>query len=144
MARMKGGRGTMTEAECRAEIRKFFMELYPACTVIYSYPGNAARPPAPYVVLDFDAADSSQIDEYVDDGILQQTWYMSIYDADMQMKIGMAKLVPGAIWNFYYLNSNGPPGILGVQTDKERIGRQDFVDAVAHLYYLPAEQMGVQ
>ena len=56
---------------------------------------------------------------------------LSIYDADMQMKIGMAKLVPGAIWNFYYLNSNGPPGILGVQTDKERIGRQDFVDAVA-------------
>ena len=53
----------MTEAECRAEIRKFFMELYPACTVIYAYPGNAARPPAPYVVLDFDAADSSQIDE---------------------------------------------------------------------------------
>ena len=42
----------MTEAECRAEIRKFFMELYPACTVIYSYPGNAARPPAPYVVLE--------------------------------------------------------------------------------------------
>lgn len=51
-------------------------------------------------------------------------WMLSIYDADMQMKIGMAKLVPGAIWNFYYLNSNGPPGILGVQTDKERIGRQ--------------------
>ena len=71
MARMKGGKETMTEAECRAEIRKFFMELYPACTVIYSYPGNAARPPAPYVVLDFDAADSSQIDEYVDDGILR-------------------------------------------------------------------------
>ena len=68
----------MTEAECRAEIRKFFMELYPACTVIYSYPGNAARPPAPYVVLDFNAADSSQIDEYVDDGILQQTWYMTM------------------------------------------------------------------
>ena len=69
---------------------------------------------------------------------------LSTYDADMQMKIGLAKLVPGTIWNFYYLNSNGPPGILGVQTDKERIGRQDFVDAVAHLYYLPAEQMGVQ
>lgn len=71
-------------------------------------------------------------------------WMLSTYDADMQMKIGMAKLMPGTIWNFYYLNSNGPPGILGVQTDKERIGRQDFVDAVAHLYYLPAEQMGVQ
>ena len=41
----------MTEAECRAEIRKFFMELYPACTVIYSYPGNAARPPASCLTL---------------------------------------------------------------------------------------------
>ena len=50
-------------------------------------------------------------------------WMLSTYDADMQMKIGMAKLVSGTIWNFYYLNSNGPPGILGVQTDKERIGR---------------------
>lgn len=93
MARMKGGRGTMTEAECRAEIRKFFMELYPACTVIYSYPGNAARPPAPYVVLDFDAADSSQIDEYVDDGILQQTWYMSMpFSAEL---VAQSKVVHG-------------------------------------------------
>ena len=87
------GRGTMTEAECRAEIRKFFMELYPACTVIYSYPGNAARPPAPYVVLDFDAADSSQIDEYVDDGILQQTWYMSMpFSAEL---VAQSKVVHG-------------------------------------------------
>ena len=83
----------MTEAECRAEIRKFFMELYPACTVIYSYPGNAARPPAPYVVLDFDAADSSQIDEYVDDGILQQTWYMSMpFSAEL---VAQSKVVHG-------------------------------------------------
>lgn len=93
MARMKGGRGTMTEAECRAEIRKFFMELYPACTVIYAYPGNAARPPAPYVVLDFDAADSSQIDEYVDDWILQQTWYMSMpFSAEL---VAQSKVVHG-------------------------------------------------
>ena len=83
----------MTEAECRAEIRKFFMELYPACTVIYSYPGNAARPPAPYVVLDFDAADSSQIDEYVDDGILQQTWYMTMpFSAEL---VAQSKVVHG-------------------------------------------------
>ena len=83
----------MTEAECRAEIRKLFMELYPACTVIYSYPGNAARPPAPYVVLDFDAADSSQIDEYVDDGILQQTWYMSMpFSAEL---VAQSKVVHG-------------------------------------------------
>lgn len=69
------------------------MELYPACTVIYAYPGNAARPPAPYVVLDFDAADSSQIDEYVDDGILQQTWYMSMpFSAEL---VAQSKVVHG-------------------------------------------------
>ena len=98
------GRGTMTEAECRAEIRNFFMELYPACTVIYSYPGNAARPPAPYVVLDFNAADSSQIDEYVDDGILQQTWYMTMpFSAELvaQSKVvhggGVKKALPSTV-----------------------------------------------
>lgn len=94
----------MTEAECRAEIRKFFMELYPACTVIYSYLGNAARPPAPYVVLDFNAADSSQIDEYVDDGILQQTWYMTMpFSAELvaQSKVvhggGVKKALPSTV-----------------------------------------------
>ena len=94
----------MTEAECRAEIRNFFMELYPACTVIYSYPGNAARPPAPYVVLDFNAADSSQIDEYVDDGILQQTWYMTMpFSAELvaQSKVvhggGVKKALPSTV-----------------------------------------------
>lgn len=94
----------MTEAECRAEIRKFFMELYPACTVIYAYPGNAARPPAPYVALDFDAADSSQIDEYVDDGILQQTWYMTMpFSAELvaQSKVvhggGVKKALPSTV-----------------------------------------------
>lgn len=104
MARMKGGKETMTEAECKAEIRKFFMELYPACTVIYSYPGNASRPPAPYVVLDFNAADSSQIDEYVDDGILQQTWYMTMpFSAELvaQSKVvhggGVKKALPSTV-----------------------------------------------
>ena len=94
----------MTEAECRAEVRQVFMELYPACTVIYSYPGNAARPPAPYVVLDFNAADSSQIDEYVDDGILQQTWYMTMpFSAELvaQSKVvhggGVKKALPSTV-----------------------------------------------
>ena len=79
----------MTEAECRAEIRNFFM---------------AARPPAPYVVLDFNAADSSQIDEYVDDGILQQTWYMTMpFSAELvaQSKVvhggGVKKALPSTV-----------------------------------------------
>jgi hypothetical protein len=85
----------MTEAECRAEIRKFFMELYPACTVIYSYPGNAARPPAPYVVLDFDAADSSQIDEYVDDLAQSIRFFQSSYAEDKMRLLNISVTATG-------------------------------------------------
>ena len=43
----------MTPAECREAVRLMFVELYPHCTVIYSYP-NSVRPPLPDVVLDFE------------------------------------------------------------------------------------------
>lgn len=68
-------------------------------------------------------------------------WLLSIYDAKMNIIIGMAKLIPGTIWNFFYLNSVGPPGIIGVQTENETIGRNDFANGEAHLLYLPAEQL---
>ena len=29
-------------------------------------------------------------------------WMLSIYDAEMNIILGMARLVPGTIWNFYY------------------------------------------
>ncbi len=68
-------------------------------------------------------------------------WLLSIYDADMTLLIGMAKLVSGVIWNFYEIESVGPPGIIGVLTDNERIGRNDFVSGTAKLVYLPSDQM---
>ena len=43
-------------------------------------------------------------------------WMLSIYDAEMNIILGMARLVPGAIWNFYYQTQGGPPGVLGVET----------------------------
>ena len=70
-------------------------------------------------------------------------WMLSVYGADMNLVIGMEKLVPGAIWNFFYAGTRGPSGIIGVQTDLEKIERSDFVNGTAHLVYLPAAQMGV-
>ena len=55
-------------------------------------------------------------------------WMLSIYDAEMNIILGMARLVPGTIWNFYYQTQGGPPGVLGVETEQETIGRNDFVD----------------
>jgi hypothetical protein len=48
-----------------------FVELYPRCTVIYSYP-NSVRPPLPYVVLDFERIEPVNSFEYVKSGILWQ------------------------------------------------------------------------
>lgn len=48
-----------------------FVELYPHCTVIYSYP-NSVRPPLPYVVLDFERIDQVGSFECIEDGILWQ------------------------------------------------------------------------
>ena len=61
----------MTPAECREAVRLMFVELYPHCTVIYSYP-NSVRPPLPYVVLDFERIELVNSFEYVKNGILWQ------------------------------------------------------------------------
>ena len=61
----------MTPAECREAVRLMFVELYPHCTVIYSYP-NSVRPPLPYVVLDFERIELVNAFEYVKNGILWQ------------------------------------------------------------------------
>ena len=68
-------------------------------------------------------------------------WLLSIYGAENQILVGMAKLVPGAIWNFFYQSSVGPPGIIGVQSDNETIGRDDFTNRTAHLIYVPKAQL---
>ena len=59
----------MTPAECREKVRLMFVELYPHCTVIYSYP-NSVRPPLPYVVLDFERIDQVGSFERIEDGKL--------------------------------------------------------------------------
>ena len=61
----------MTPAECREAVLLMFVELYPHCTVIYSYP-NSVRPPLPYVVLDFERIEPVNAFEYVKNGILWQ------------------------------------------------------------------------
>ena len=101
----------MTEAECRAEIRKFFMELYPACTVIYSYPGNAARPPAPYVALDFNAADSSQIDEYDVFSCKSGEKQVGSISSDYA-QTGSFDLNDKATWSWHYIRKLGAEAMM--------------------------------
>lgn len=68
-------------------------------------------------------------------------WLLSVYDAEMELIIGMTRLCPGAIWNLYYVNSGGPQGALGVMSDSEDVGRDAFVDGTAHLVYVPLSQI---
>lgn len=70
-------------------------------------------------------------------------WALSILDADMNLLIGMGRLSPGTIWNYFYSSFIGPPGVIGVLTDSENIGRNDFVNGIARLVYIPADQIGV-
>jgi len=45
---------------------------------------------------------------------------------------------------FLLSNPRRPAGdVLGVETEQETIGRNDFVDGKAKLLYLPARQLGV-
>lgn len=68
----------MIASACREYIRKLFSDLYPGCTVIYSYPGISPRPPLPYIVLDFGKVQTSKVNAAIEDGILQQAWYKTI------------------------------------------------------------------
>lgn len=70
----------MTIDECQEAIKGIFRELYPNCTVTYSYPGIFERPPLPYVLLDFGKVDSTRVDSSFsqDDGLLYQTWHNSM------------------------------------------------------------------
>lgn len=70
----------MTIDECQEAIKGIFRELYPNCTVTYSYPGIFERPPLPYVLLDFGKVDSTRVDSSFsqNDGLLYQTWHNSM------------------------------------------------------------------
>lgn len=70
-------------------------------------------------------------------------WMLSVYDASMNLLIGMERLSPGAVWNFFYSGVVGPPGLLGVVTESDTVGRSDFVTGKAALVYVPAAEMGV-
>lgn len=64
----------MKAQECKDYVIESFQRLYPACTVIQSYPGFSTRPPLPYIVLEFGAEEVTAQNESIVDGILQQAW----------------------------------------------------------------------
>lgn len=72
-----------------------------------------------------------------------QFWLLGVYDAAMNLLIGMERLSPGAIWNFFYSGVIGPPGLLGVITESDTVSRTDFATGKAILVYIPASELGV-
>ena len=52
------------------------------------------------------------------------------------------RLTWNAYGGFWMLSIYDAPGVLGVETEQETIGRNDFVDGRAKLLYLPAKQLG--
>lgn len=94
----------MTPQECRDTVIELFQRLYPGCTVIYSYPGFSARPPLPYIVLEFGAEEIIAQHQSVKDGILQQAWQETIpFTAEMADKSrtvhdgGVKKVLPPTV-----------------------------------------------
>lgn len=74
----------MTVQECKNYVIESFQKLYPNCTVIQSYPGFSARPPLPYVVLEFNSEEIKAENEFIVDGILQQAWSETIpFEAEL-------------------------------------------------------------
>ena len=67
----------MTPDECRKSVLLAFSELFPNCNVVPSYP-NVARPPLPYIVLDFESIVTVGSFETIEDGILLQQKYKRI------------------------------------------------------------------
>ena len=70
----------MTIPECIDAVLRIFSELFPDCTVAYSYPGMSERPPLPYILLDFGKPEKQQVDSSFNqgDGVLYQCWHVSL------------------------------------------------------------------
>ena len=60
----------------------------------------------------------------------------------MNIILGMARLVRGR-FGISTIKPKEVRRVLGVETEQETIGRNDFVDGKAKLLYLPAKQLGV-
>ena len=48
-------------------------------------------------------------------------WMLSIYDAEMNIILGMARLVPGTIWNFYYQTKEARRASLALKRSRKQL-----------------------
>lgn len=62
-------------------------------------------------------------------------WSLGVYDAFSNPIVPMVKVVPYGLY-FWYKYTDLPVGKFFVATSKEVIGRDDFKDGYAHIYYL--------
>ena len=86
------------------------------------------RDPAPYEPITYRVPLDADLQQYTAE-------MCDLYEVPLELAYAVMQVESG-----YTVSATSSTGDYGLM----QIGRQDFVDAVAHLYYLPAEQMGVQ
>ena len=69
-----------------------------------------------------------------------QYWYFGLHKPDKTPILQGIKVVPRFPLNLGYVDDDIPFGLLCVYSDKERIGRYDFIDGTAIFAYIPAIQ----
>lgn len=70
-------------------------------------------------------------------------WSFGIYEINESPIVSSIKIVPNTPLNLWYIDSRIPFGTFGVQTDKETLGRNSFVDGEAVFMFIPHADIGV-
>lgn len=68
-------------------------------------------------------------------------WSFGLYDMKMGLVAGMIKIVPRSPLTFFYTSVSMPAGLLGVVTDLQKVGRDDFKDGNARFCFIPEFEM---
>lgn len=70
-------------------------------------------------------------------------WSLGVYEINESPIVSSIKIVPNTPLNLWYIDSRIPFGTFGVQTDKETLGRNSFVDGEAVFMFIPHADIGV-
>ena len=69
-------------------------------------------------------------------------WSFGLSDIEGTPIIGLLKIVPLSPLTHFYRSVKLPDGIFGAITDRDHIGRNDFLNGNAQFLYIPWEEVG--
>ncbi len=69
-------------------------------------------------------------------------WYFGVYTVLREPIVQGLKLVPQFPVNMQYIDKRLPPGIFGVYTNLEAVGRSDFTNGKAIFAYVSSKEAG--